>query len=75
MNGQSEQTIQTLKDMLTVCILDFLGSWAHKVALMEFVYNNSYHQSLKCLHMKRFMAGSINRQFTSDAGERKFLAP
>ena len=45
-DGQSEQMIQTLEDMLRVCTLDFLGSWAEKVQLMEFAYNNSYHQSL-----------------------------
>lgn len=26
MNGQSERTIQTLKDMLRVCVLDFKGT-------------------------------------------------
>nr|GEV78160.1 putative reverse transcriptase domain-containing protein [Tanacetum cinerariifolium] len=26
-NGQSERTIQTLKDMLRVCVIDFGGSW------------------------------------------------
>ena len=46
-DGQSEQTIQTLEDMLRVCTLDFPRSWAEKLPLMEFVYNNSYHQSLK----------------------------
>ena len=33
--------------MLRVCTLDFPGSWAEKVALMEFAYNNSFHQSLE----------------------------
>ena len=45
-DGQSERTTQTLEDMLRACALDFLGSWAEKVPLMEFAYNNSYHQSL-----------------------------
>ena len=42
-DGQSERMIQTLEDMLRVCTLDFPGSWAEKVPLMEFTYNNSYH--------------------------------
>ena len=33
--------------MLRVCALDFPGLWAEKVALMEFAYNNSYHQYLE----------------------------
>ena len=45
-DGQSERTIQTLEDMLRVCMLDFPGSWAKNVPLMEFAYNNNYHQSL-----------------------------
>ena len=40
-DGQSEQMIQTLEDMLRACALDFPGSWAEKVPLMEFAYNNS----------------------------------
>ena len=44
---QSARTIQTLEDMLRVCVLGFLGSWTEMVALMEFVYNNSYLQSLE----------------------------
>ncbi|GKE89282.1 putative reverse transcriptase domain-containing protein [Tanacetum coccineum] len=27
MDGQSERTIQTLKDMLRACVIDFGGSW------------------------------------------------
>ena len=42
-DGQSERTIQNLEDMLRVCTLDFPVSWAKKVPLMEFAYNNSYH--------------------------------
>ena len=45
-DGQSERTMQILKDMLRVCVVDFYGSWADKIALMEFTYNNSHHQSL-----------------------------
>ena len=43
-DGQSEWTIQTLEDVLRACKLDFPGSWAEKVPLMEIAYNNSYHQ-------------------------------
>ncbi|KAD4385652.1 hypothetical protein E3N88_25821 [Mikania micrantha] len=47
-DGQSERTIQTLEDMLRTCILDFGGSWDTHLPLIEFSYNNSYHNSIRC---------------------------
>ncbi|GJZ04182.1 putative reverse transcriptase domain-containing protein [Tanacetum coccineum] len=47
-DGQSERTIQTLEDMLRVCVLDFRGSWDVHLLLVEFSYNNSYHSSVRC---------------------------
>nr|GEX44664.1 reverse transcriptase domain-containing protein [Tanacetum cinerariifolium] len=47
-DGQSECTIQTLKDMLRACVLDFEGSWDVHILLVEFSYNNSYHYSVRC---------------------------
>ncbi|GJY95973.1 putative reverse transcriptase domain-containing protein [Tanacetum coccineum] len=47
-DGQSERTIQTLKDMLRVCVLYFRGSWDVHLPLVEFSYNNSYHSSVRC---------------------------
>ncbi|GKE05802.1 putative reverse transcriptase domain-containing protein, partial [Tanacetum coccineum] len=46
-NGQSERTIQTLKEMLRACILDFGKGWDRDLPLVEFSYNNSYHTSIK----------------------------
>jgi len=46
-DGQSERTIQTLEDMLRLCVLDFGGSWDTYLPLVEFAYNNSYHSSIK----------------------------
>ncbi|GJS06707.1 putative reverse transcriptase domain-containing protein [Tanacetum coccineum] len=46
---QSERTIQTLKDMLRACVMDFCGSWDTHLPLIEFSYNNSYHTSIKCV--------------------------
>ncbi|GKF86826.1 putative reverse transcriptase domain-containing protein, partial [Tanacetum coccineum] len=46
-DGQSERTIQTLKDMLRVCVLYFRGSWDVHLPLVEFSYNNSYHSSVR----------------------------
>ncbi|GJY96414.1 putative reverse transcriptase domain-containing protein [Tanacetum coccineum] len=47
-DGQSERTIQTLEDILRACVLDFKGSWDVHLSLVEFLYNNSYHSSMRC---------------------------
>ncbi|GKB50571.1 putative reverse transcriptase domain-containing protein [Tanacetum coccineum] len=46
-NGRSERTIQTLEDMLRACVLDFGKGWDRHLPLVEFLYNNSYHTSIK----------------------------
>ena len=47
MDGQSERTIQILKDMLRACVLDLKGSWEEHLPLVEFAYNNSYQASIQ----------------------------
>nr|GEY54472.1 putative reverse transcriptase domain-containing protein [Tanacetum cinerariifolium] len=46
-NGQSERTIQTLKNMLRACAIDFGKGWVNHSPLVEFSYNNIYHASIK----------------------------
>ncbi|GJU84359.1 putative reverse transcriptase domain-containing protein [Tanacetum coccineum] len=46
---QSERTIQTLKDMLRACVIDFRNGWVRHFPLVEFSYNNSYHASIKAV--------------------------
>ncbi|GJV60088.1 putative reverse transcriptase domain-containing protein [Tanacetum coccineum] len=46
-DGQSERTIQTLKDMLRACVIDFGKGWVNHLPLVEFSYNNSYYASIK----------------------------
>nr|GFA76819.1 putative reverse transcriptase domain-containing protein [Tanacetum cinerariifolium] len=46
-DGQSERTIQTLKDMLCAYAIDFIKGWVNHFPLVEFSYNNSYHASNK----------------------------
>ncbi|GJW40674.1 putative reverse transcriptase domain-containing protein [Tanacetum coccineum] len=46
-DGQSERTIQTLKDILRACVFDFEKGWVNHLPLVEFSYNNSYHASIK----------------------------
>ncbi|GJX03834.1 putative reverse transcriptase domain-containing protein [Tanacetum coccineum] len=44
---QSDRTIQTLKDMLRACAIDFGKGWVNHFPLVEFSYNNSYYASIK----------------------------
>ena len=44
--GQSERTIQTLVDMLRAVVLDWGDSWEKHLPLIEFAYNNSFHNSI-----------------------------
>ncbi|GJR05816.1 putative reverse transcriptase domain-containing protein [Tanacetum coccineum] len=46
-DSQSERTIQTLKDMLRACVIDFGKGWDRHLPLVEFSHNNSYHTSIK----------------------------
>nr|GEY56524.1 reverse transcriptase domain-containing protein [Tanacetum cinerariifolium] len=46
-DGQSERTIQTLKDMLRACMIDFGKGWVKHLPLCEFSYNNNYYASIK----------------------------
>ncbi|GJZ66975.1 putative reverse transcriptase domain-containing protein [Tanacetum coccineum] len=49
---QSERTIQTLKDMLRACVIDFGNGWVKHFPLVEFSYNNSYDASIKATPFK-----------------------
>ncbi|GJR23475.1 reverse transcriptase domain-containing protein [Tanacetum coccineum] len=46
-DGQSQRSIQTLKDMLRAYVIDFGKGWERHLPLVEFSYNNSYHASIK----------------------------
>ncbi|GKF15688.1 putative reverse transcriptase domain-containing protein [Tanacetum coccineum] len=46
-DGQSERTIQTLEDMMRACAIDFGKGWVNHLPLVEFSYNNSYHDNSK----------------------------
>ncbi|GJR45438.1 ribonuclease H-like domain-containing protein [Tanacetum coccineum] len=52
MDGQSERIIQTLKDMLRACVIDFGKSWDQHFPIVECSYNNSYHESIKAAPFK-----------------------
>ena len=43
---QSKRVIQILEDMLRICVINLEGSWDRHIALVEFVYNNSFQSSI-----------------------------
>ncbi|GJT76839.1 putative reverse transcriptase domain-containing protein [Tanacetum coccineum] len=51
-DDQCERTIQTLKDMLRACVINFGKGWVKHLPLAEFSYNNSYHASIKAAPYK-----------------------
>ncbi|GJT83373.1 putative nucleotidyltransferase, ribonuclease H [Tanacetum coccineum] len=54
-DGQSERTIQTLKDMLRARALEWTGCWDEYLCLVEFAYNNSWHASIKASTFRSFV--------------------
>jgi hypothetical protein len=75
-DGQSERTIQTIEDMLRVCVIDFKGNWDEHLPLVEFSYNNSYHASIgmppyEALYGRRCRSPL----YWEEVGERTILGP
>ena len=45
-DGQIEHTIQSLEELLRVCVLEQTGSWESFLPLIEFTNNNSFHSTI-----------------------------
>ncbi|GJT61977.1 putative reverse transcriptase domain-containing protein [Tanacetum coccineum] len=63
-DGQSERTIQTLKDMLRACVIDFGKGWGKYLPLVEFSYNNNYHASIKAAPFEALYGPEIVQETT-----------
>jgi hypothetical protein len=75
-DGQTERTIQTLEDMLRLCVLDFKGSWIKYLPLIEFAYNNSYHASIDMAPYEALYGRKCRSPlYWDEVGERKLLGP
>nr|GEU39511.1 reverse transcriptase domain-containing protein [Tanacetum cinerariifolium] len=75
-DGQSERTIQTLEDMLRVCVLDFKGSWDVYLPLVEFSYNNSYHSSVRCAPFEALYGRKCRSPIIwAEVGEGQLIGP
>ena len=71
-DGQSERTIQTLEDMLRACVIDFKGSWEMRLPLIEFSYNNSYHDSIQAAPYEALYVRKCRTPLCwNEVGERK----
>ncbi|GJU12336.1 putative reverse transcriptase domain-containing protein [Tanacetum coccineum] len=75
-DGQSERTIQTLKDMLRACVLDFEGSWDVHLPLVEFSYNISYHSSVRCAPFEALYGRKCRSSIMwTEVGEGHLIGP
>nr|GEU52871.1 putative reverse transcriptase domain-containing protein [Tanacetum cinerariifolium] len=75
-DGQSERTIQTLEDMLRVCVIDFGKGWMKHLPLVEFSYNNSYHASIKVASYKALYGWKCRSSVCwAEVGEAQLTGP
>ena len=75
-DGQSERTIQTLKDMMRACVMEFKGSWYTHLALMEFAYNNSYQAGIDMAPFEALYGRKCRTPVCWDeVGERRLVGP
>ncbi|GJU31274.1 putative reverse transcriptase domain-containing protein [Tanacetum coccineum] len=75
-DGQSERTIQTLKDMLRACAIDFGKGWVNHLPLVEFSYNNSYHASIKAAPFEALYGRKCHSPVCwTEVGEAQILGP
>ena len=73
-DGQSQQIIQILDDMLRPFIIDFKVEWAWYLSLIEFSYNNTFQMSIGMAPYEAL----YNRKCSSlvcwaEVGEQKLL--
>ncbi len=75
-DGQTERTIQTLEDMLRLCVLDFQGSWGTHLPLVEFAYNNSYQASIGMAPYEALYGRKCRSPICwTEVGDRALLGP
>ena len=74
-DGQFERTIQTLEDMLRMCVMDFGGQWDLYLPLMEFAYNNSYHASIEMAPYEALYGRKCRSLLYWEIGERQLTGP
>ncbi|GKD33816.1 putative reverse transcriptase domain-containing protein [Tanacetum coccineum] len=62
--------------MLRACILDIGGSWDVHLPLVEFLYNNSYHSSVRCALFEALYGGKCRSPtLWAEVGEGQLIGP
>ena len=74
-NGQSKRTVQTLKDMLQMCGMDFGGQWDLYLPLIEFTYNNNYYASIEMAPYEALYGMKCRSPLCWEVGERQLTGP
>ncbi|GJU50072.1 hypothetical protein Tco_1219627 [Tanacetum coccineum] len=75
-DGKTQRTIQTLEDMLRACVIDFRSSWDRHLPLVEFSYNNSYHDSIKAALFEALYGRKCRSPVCwSEVGESQLTGP
>nr|GEX06483.1 reverse transcriptase domain-containing protein [Tanacetum cinerariifolium] len=75
-DGQSERTIQTLKDMVRACVLNFGKGLDKNLPLVEFSYNNSYHTSIKAASFEALYGRKCRSPICwAKVGDRQLISP
>nr|GEY25520.1 putative reverse transcriptase domain-containing protein [Tanacetum cinerariifolium] len=74
-DGQSERTIQTFKDMLHACAIDFGKGWVNHLPLVKFLYNNNYHASIKVAPFEALYGRKCHSPvYWTEVGEAQILS-
>nr|GFC26625.1 reverse transcriptase domain-containing protein [Tanacetum cinerariifolium] len=75
-NGQSERTIQNLKDMSRACAINFGKGWVNHLPLVEFSYNNNYYASIKAAPFEALYGRKCHSPVCwTEVGEAQILGP
>ena len=74
-DGQSERTIQTLEDMLRMCVLDFKDNWDKYLPLIEFAYNNSCHSTIGIAPYEALYGRKCRSLLWTEVGDRQLEGP
>nr|GEX57544.1 hypothetical protein [Tanacetum cinerariifolium] len=62
--------------MLRACVLDFKGSWDVYLPLVDFLYNNSYHSSVRCALFEALYGRKCRSPIMwADVGEGQLIGP